>query len=80
MLQPAFGRTGGADVRVVIGKPHLIINRTGTSSVGNESVQLQVGLWFNIIVRAIGALVIDRFAPIVVFDIKGFQFGLITAQ
>ncbi len=65
MLQPAFGRPEGTDVRVMLGKPHLIIDRTGASAVGNQAVQQQIGLWFDMIVGAVRTLFVEWFAPIV---------------
>jgi hypothetical protein len=50
MLEPAFSGTQGTEIGMMLGKPHLIIDRTGTAAMGDEAVQLQVVLLFYIVV------------------------------
>ena len=42
VLEPSFGRADGAHVRVVLGKPHLVVHRAGPAAAGNQSGHLQV--------------------------------------
>jgi len=58
----------------------LIIDRTGATTIGYETIQLEVGLWLDMIVWAIRTLAIEWFAPILAFDIKSFKLRLIATK